>query len=92
MALSLLTGTFTMKPISILILAMVSQGSHFFHNMSNLGVLYFSIKKHDLCPIDWKWLGEQKVINERKYIRHIRLKSPLAVKVDGRKRIGVICK
>jgi hypothetical protein len=70
----------------------LSQGSHFFHNMSNLGVLYFSIKKHDLCPIDWKWLGEQKVINERKYIRHIRLKSPLTVKVDGRKRIGVIYK
>jgi hypothetical protein len=70
----------------------LSQGSHFFHNMSNLGVLYFSLKKDDLCPMDWKWLDEQKVMNERKYIRHIRLKSPLKVKVDGRKPIGAIFK
>lgn len=70
----------------------LSQGSHFFHNMSNQGIFYFSIKKNDLFSVDWKWLGKQIVINERKYIRHIRLNSPLTVKVDGRTRKGVICK
>jgi hypothetical protein len=70
----------------------MSQGSHFFHNMSNLGILYFSLKQNDLFPIDWKWLAEQKVIDEGKFIRHIRLTSPLTVKVDGRKRLGAIFK
>jgi hypothetical protein len=70
----------------------LSQGSHFFHNLSNLGILYFSIKKGDRFPIDWEWLKQQRVIDEGKHVKHVRLKSPISIKVDGRKRRGVIFK
>jgi hypothetical protein len=70
----------------------LSQGSHFFHNISNLGILYFSIKKSDGFPIDWQWLKSQQVLKSTNYVKHARLKSPLAIKVDGRKRMGVILK
>ena len=70
----------------------LSQGSHFFHNISNLGILYLSIKKSDPFAIDWEWLNRQQVLKSAKYVKRVRLKSPLAIKVDGRKRMGVIYK
>ena len=70
----------------------MSQGSHFFHNISNLGVFYFSISMKSRIPIDWDWLNCQKTVWEGKYIRHIKLKSPVKIKVDGRKSEGVIFK
>ncbi len=70
----------------------LSQGSHFFHNLSNLGILYFSLEQGDNFPIDWLWLKEQQVVQEGQYVKHVRLKSPLTIKVDGRKRFGVILK
>lgn len=70
----------------------LSQGSHFFHNMTNLKILYFSIKEGGKYPIDWNWLKKQEVINEGKYVNHVRLTSPLTIKADGRKRKGIILK
>ncbi len=70
----------------------MSQGSHFFHNISNLGIFYFSISKKSCIPIDWEWLGQQEIKWEGNYIRHIKLKSPMKIKVDGRISEGVIFK
>jgi hypothetical protein len=70
----------------------LSQGSHFFHNISNLGVLYFSLSSGEKFPIDWQWINEQEIIQQGNYSRHVRLSSPLNVRVDGRKRKGVIYK
>jgi len=70
----------------------LSQGSHFFHNISNSGTLYFSLKKESKFPVDWEWLSEQHVLFQGNYVKHVRLKSPLIVKVDGRKHRGVIFK
>ncbi len=71
----------------------LSQGSHFFHNLSNLGVHYFSLK-HSVGGnvLDWEWLDRQEVIGESDFVKHIRFDSPLSVKVDGRKKMGVIKK
>lgn len=70
----------------------LSQGSHFFHNISNSGTLYFSLKKESKFPIDWEWLNKQHVLFQGNYVKYIRLKSPLTIKVDGRKHRGVIFK
>lgn len=70
----------------------LSQGSHFFHNIANLKIPYFSLKKDDKVPVDWEWLRKQRKVGGGKYLRHVRLKQPLLVKVDGRKRNGVILK
>jgi hypothetical protein len=67
-----------------------SQGSHFFHNISSLGVSYLTVPHHAQPPIDWAWLDAQPSAAEAEYVRHIRLHQPLLVKVDGRVGRGAI--
>ena len=70
----------------------LSQGSHYFHNMINLGVKYFSLPFNRHHKIDWEWLKNQEAINETPFIRHVRLEAPLKIRVDGRRSRGVIYK
>jgi hypothetical protein len=70
----------------------LSQGSHFFHNMSSLGVLYLGVPDPQKSPIDWAWLQEQPVVRETEYLRHVRSSAPLSVRVDGRSGKGLILK
>jgi hypothetical protein len=69
----------------------LSQGAHYFHNMINLGVKYFSLPFNQQNQIDWKWLRDQEIIEETHFVRHVRLKDPLKIRVDGRRSRGVIC-
>jgi CheY-like chemotaxis protein len=68
-----------------------SLGSHFFHNVTSMNVGYFSINQgtHN-GKIDWEKLKEQEVIEQGKFIRHIRFSKPLLVRMDGKKGIAVI--
>jgi hypothetical protein len=68
----------------------LSQGSHFFHNLTSFSVSYFSVPHFGSYKIDWDWLNQQKSVTETDYVRHIQLPSPLLVKVDGRSGRGVI--
>ncbi len=67
-----------------------SQGSHFFHNIVGFRVLYFTVKHTARRRIDWQWLERQPVAAETRFVRHLRLPSPLTVKVDGRTGRGII--
>ncbi|OGL47708.1 MAG: hypothetical protein A2161_18235 [Candidatus Schekmanbacteria bacterium RBG_13_48_7] len=69
---------------------MLSQGSHFFHNITSFQVCYFSVAHWDKYGIDWDWLSKQNVMEETQYIRHVRTFTPLTIKVDGKKSRGVI--
>jgi len=68
----------------------LSQGSHFFHNLLGLQVLYLSLEHHGVSQIDWDWLGKQPALTETRYIRHVRVTTPLLIRVDGGNRRGVI--
>jgi hypothetical protein len=70
----------------------LSQGSHFFHNITSLGVSYFSIPPKGEYSIDWEWLDKQEIVNETQFLRHVRLAAPLSIRVDGRQSRGVIHK
>ena len=70
----------------------LSQGSHFFHNISSLGVLYLCVPDPEKTPIDWRWLREQPSVRESGMLRHVRCKRPLTVAVDGRSGKGLILK
>jgi len=70
----------------------MSQGSHFFHNMTSLGVSYISISRTGKFELDWDWLSHQKEIQKTKYIRHVKLPSPLYIKIDGRSGRGAVLK
>ena len=68
----------------------LSQGSHYFHNIINLGVMYFSMPTYSPYYIDWGWIEKQPAVHESEFVRHVRLPAPLSIKVDGRSSRGVI--
>ena len=62
-----------------------SQGTHFFQNLTSFGVGYFTIQ--DSLEV----LDTLPVVNETPHVRHVRLESPLQIKIDGVKKEGVVC-
>ncbi|MBA3045254.1 MAG: hypothetical protein KKH41_07515 [Candidatus Thermoplasmatota archaeon] len=70
-----------------------SYGTHFFHNITSLGIMYFSVLFD--APdnkIRWDWLTQQKSKYEGKYVTHVELPYELEIKVDGRSGTGLIRK
>ena len=61
-----------------------SQGSHFFHNITTLGITYANVLDEDPDFVDWNWLISQPMANETTHIGHIQLDRPFILKVDGR--------
>lgn len=70
----------------------LSQGSHFFHNLTSFNVSYFSIPFNSKFKINWEWLNQQMVCNETEFVKHVQLSTPLLVKVDGKTGRGIISK
>jgi hypothetical protein len=68
----------------------LSQGSHFFHNLTSFSVLYFSLDAEESRRIGWTWLDAQPAQAETQHLRHVRVAGPLSIKVDGRTGRGVI--
>jgi Pyruvate phosphate dikinase, AMP/ATP-binding domain len=68
----------------------LSQGSHFFHNLSSFQTSYFMVQHEDKLGINWKWLNEQPVVQESEFVRHVRPAISLIIKVDGRTMRGII--
>lgn len=70
-----------------------SQGTHFFQNLTSLSVGYFTINPHiEDGMFDKKFLDAQEAVFETEFIRHIRFEKPLMIKIDGKKRKGVVLK
>jgi hypothetical protein len=70
----------------------LSQGSHFFHNISSFQVSYFSVPHTGRYGIDFDWLAAQPTVADTGLARHVRLDRPLRVAVDGRTGRGVVVK
>ncbi len=68
----------------------LSQGSHFFHNLSSFRAAYFMVRYDGSFPIDWDWLNRQTVVSETELVRHVRLAAPLTIRVDGRNGRAVV--
>ncbi len=70
-----------------------SQGSHFFQNMTSLGIGYFTVSHTTRGEMfDWDWLESLPPAGEAAFVRHVRLDEPLRVMIDGRCGCGVILK
>ena len=68
-----------------------SQGTHFFQNLTSFGVGYFTINAYMNDGIyNQAYLNEQKAIEETNFLRHIHFEKPIKVKMDGKKKIGVV--
>jgi hypothetical protein len=68
----------------------LSQGSHFFHNLSSFRSSYFMVQHGRRFGINWDWLNRQPVVSETEFVRHVRPADKVAVRVDGRTARGVI--
>lgn len=70
-----------------------SQGTHFFQNLTSMGVAYFTINPYlNDGFYDVDFLNAQPAEFETEFIRHVHFKMPIVAKVDGRKGKGVILK
>lgn len=68
-----------------------SFGSHFFQNITSLGVYYLTIDIHKEDDfIKWDMLDNIEAVYESKFIRHIRFKDNVLALTDGKKGRGVI--
>lgn len=70
-----------------------SQGTHFFQNLTSLGVGYFTINSYiNEGYYDEEFLNAQPAVCETEYLRHVRFENPVVVKIDGKKNLGVAMK
>lgn len=70
-----------------------SQGTHFFQNITSLGIGYLTVNFGDGGGIlDYDWLDAQPAANESTYVRHVQFQQPLEIVLDGRKGVGVVMK
>ena len=71
-----------------------SQGTHFFQNLTSFGVGYFTVNPflENDGFFDEHFLNEQPAVFETDYIRHVRFEKPVIIKINGKKRMGVVMK
>lgn len=74
-----------------------SQGTHFFQNITSLGIPYLTLNDNDRIEgekqadfLDWQWLAQQPVAEKGQYVRHVQLDSPFVLKCDGIKAESVL--
>lgn len=71
-----------------------SQGTHFFQNLTSFGVGYLTVNPfaEDGGFFDEAFLESQPAVYETEFIRHVHFEQPLVVKINGKKRVGVVMK
>jgi len=71
---------------------MPSQGTHFFQNITSFMIGYFTVDSNKLGHLDWAWLKSQTNTESKVFTKHIELKNPILVKMNGHKNKGIILK
>ena len=70
-----------------------SQGTHFFQNLTSLGVCYLTIDAFRGDGIyRQEILNQLPAVEETKHVRHVRFPQPRTIKVDGFKKEAVVMK
>ncbi|MDR1003866.1 MAG: phosphoenolpyruvate synthase [Prevotellaceae bacterium] len=68
-----------------------SQGTHFFQNLTSFGVGYFTINAYTGDGVyNQEYLNALPAVKETEYLRHVHVDTPLIVKIDGKKKHGVV--
>lgn len=76
------TGNFRVEP---------SQGTHFFQNLTSLGVGYLTVDPGaDSGFYDSSWLDGLDAVFDDKYVRVIEFAGPLSIAINGRSGRGII--
>jgi hypothetical protein len=68
-----------------------SQGTHFFQNLTSMGVGYFTINDFIGDGIyNQSVLKDMPAVEETEHVRHVRFSNPIVIKIDGMKKEGVV--
>ena len=68
-----------------------SYGTHFFHNVTSLGMAYFTINSKQADQmIDWDWFEKQKSEVDMEFVKLIKVGKALDIRVDGGTGKGII--
>lgn len=68
-----------------------SQGSHFFQNLTSLGVGYFTISPYLKDGIfNEDWLDKQPAVYESENLRLVKFTKPLCILMNGRSQQGKV--
>ena len=68
-----------------------SQGTHFFQNVTSFGVGYFTINAYMNDGVyKQDFLDSLPAVEETTFLRHIHFDNPIVVKMDGKKKLGVV--
>lgn len=71
-----------------------SQGTHFFQNLTSFGVGYFTVNPFTENDgfFDEEFLNAQPAVHETEFIRQVHFDKPMIIKINGKKRVGVVMK
>jgi hypothetical protein len=61
-----------------------SQGSHFFQNITSLGIAYITVSDNAEDFIDYEFLGRQECVAITPHLKHIHFRDGLFIRVDGK--------
>ena len=67
-----------------------SQGSHFFHNITSLGISYLNTSEGGEDFINWAYLKSLPAATETPHLKHVSVQKPLTIKIDGKESKAVI--
>jgi hypothetical protein len=67
-----------------------SQGSHFFQNITSLGIPYITVSEGSEDFIRWPVLDGLPAAKETEFLRIVRPETPLVLKIDGRRSASVV--
>ncbi|TKB06704.1 PEP/pyruvate-binding domain-containing protein [Desulforhopalus sp. IMCC35007] len=77
--------------------AEASQGTHFFQNITSLGIPYLTLNESKNGSSQeaqdffrWDWLEAQESMKKGLYVHHVRTKQPFVLKCDGTRSQSVI--
>jgi hypothetical protein len=60
-----------------------SQGTHFFQNITSMGIHYITVTE-GADVFKWQWINSLPVVRETGFLRHVRLEKPFILKVDSK--------
>jgi len=67
-----------------------SQGSHFFQNITSLGISYITVSDKGEDFIDYEFFRCRECANTTTYLKHVKFENPVKILVDGKTSQAVL--
>jgi len=68
----------------------MSQGSHFFHNITNLKIPYICIDDFSNDYLNWEWINSNSYNIDKKIVKRVTLDNSFKILIDGKTHNGVV--